>query len=43
MQTGKLTIKQVAVGERSTPKDQMLIIGEISPYLGYTLLLCTLS
>lgn len=33
-QTGKLTIKQVAVGERPMPKDEMPIIGEISPYQG---------
>ncbi|EST58821.1 FAD-binding oxidoreductase [Proteus cibi] len=31
-QTGKLTIKQVAVGEVPMPKDEMPIIGEISPY-----------
>lgn len=31
-QTGKLTIKQIAVGERPMPKDEMPIIGEISPY-----------
>ncbi|MCK9782803.1 MULTISPECIES: hypothetical protein [Proteus] len=33
-QTGKLIIKQVAVGERPMPKDEMPIIGEISPYQG---------
>ncbi|SUC00785.1 amino acid deaminase [Proteus vulgaris] len=33
-QTGKLTIEQVIVGERPMPKDEMPIIGEISPYQG---------
>ncbi|WP_193015332.1 MULTISPECIES: NAD(P)/FAD-dependent oxidoreductase [Gammaproteobacteria] len=33
-QTGKLTIKKVIVGERPMPKDEMPIIGEVSPYQG---------
>ncbi|MEQ4921945.1 NAD(P)/FAD-dependent oxidoreductase [Proteus hauseri] len=31
---GKLTIKQVSVGERPMPKDEMPIVGAISPFQG---------